>query len=313
MQLQKLGEQSVADPFPPSNPLFFTAASPTVDTVDSFLRTAWGFDTNRIWRVAAILKTPASGVSKVVVYVSEKTPNAKLQTTAFFVLPDGKHAVADGVVSFGATPYADLRKSLQEHATGPTRGAASKDLMLVEFTDLQCPHCKEAQGTMDQLAKDFPNAHIVYENFPLTAIHPSAFLAAAYGTCVAQQNNEAFLTYAQAVFDTQAMLTQEDTPKTLQAAVTKAGLNPAAIDACANKQETKDKVNASIKLAQDAGIESTPTLAVNGRLLPVAGVPYETIKTIIEYQARLDGVSTGSTPIAVEPTLKPRTMPSQTK
>ncbi len=39
--------------------------------------------------------------------------------------------------------------------------------MLVEFADLQCPHCKEAQGTMDQLVKDFPNARVVFQSFPL--------------------------------------------------------------------------------------------------------------------------------------------------
>ena len=301
LQLQSLGQQTKADPFPPVNEKFFTASTPTVDTVNGFLKALWGYDPNRIWRVEAIQTTAAPNVSKVVVFVSDKTPNAKVQPTAFFVMPDGKHAVAgDAVVPFGVTPFADLRKTLQTRADGATRGVASKDLLLVEFADLQCPHCKEAQSTMEQLVKDFPNARVVYQSFPLVDLHPFAFKAAAYGYCVQKQKNDAFFVYAGAVFDGQAALTPETGDATLKGAVTKAGLDPAAIDACAATQATKDQVNASIKLATDAGVDQTPMLAVNGHMLPLTGIPYETLKNIISYQASLDGIhaSAPATPAA---------------
>lgn len=314
LQLQTLGQPApTKDPFPPVNPKFFTAASPTVATVDSFLRSLWGFDPNRIWRVAAIQPTLAPGVSKVTVFVAEKGANSKVQTSAFFVLPDGKHAIADGVVSFGAQPFAELRKTLQDRADGPARGAASKDLLLVEFSDLQCPHCKEAQVTMDNLVRDFPNARVVYQSFPLVDIHPAAFEAAAYGVCVAKQTNAAFFTYAQAVFDTQAMLTAEDTDKTLAAAVTKAGLDPVAVAACAKTEATKDAVNASLKLGVDAGVDQTPVLSVNGHMLPLTSIPYETLKQIVAYQAQADGVSTGAPAAAPVTGLQPRKAPSLDK
>lgn len=296
LHLNDLGQTPKADPFPPANPKYFTAATPTVDTVNAFLKTLWGYDTNRIWRVEAIQKTEAPGVSKVIVFVSDKSPNAKVQTTAFFVTPDGNHAIAgDGIVPFGATPFAELRKTMEARADGAARGAASKDLLLVEFADLECPHCKEAQGTMDQLVKDFPNARVVFQSFPLVQIHPFAFKAAAYGYCVQKQNNDAFFTYAAAVFDNQAALTPETADATLKNAVTKAGLDPAAIDACAATPAIKDQVNASVKLAEEIGVNQTPTLVVNGHLLPMSQVPYETLKKIVAYQAQLDGVSTGAT------------------
>jgi protein-disulfide isomerase len=299
LHLNDLGQGPKADPFPAANPKYFTAASPTVDTVNAFLKALWGYDSNRIWRVEAIQKTAAPGVSKVVVFISAKSPNAKVQTAAFFVTPDGNHVIAgDGVVSFGATPFAELRKMLEEHADGAARGAASKDLMLVEFADLECPHCKEAQSTMDQLVKDFPNARVVFQSFPLTQIHPFAFKGAAYGYCVQKHSDAAFFTYAAAVFDTQAGLTAETGDATLRNAVTKAGLDPAAIDACATTPAIKAQVEASVKLAEDAGVSQTPELAVNGHLLPITQVPYETLKKIISYQAQLDGVSTGATSAA---------------
>lgn len=295
LQLQNMGETPKTDPFPPVNPKFFTADSPSVDTVNAFLKSLWGYDPNRIWRVEAIQKTMAPGLSKVVVFVSDKTPGAKVQPTAFIVTPDGKHAIAgDAVIPFGATPFADLRKMLQDRADGATRGATGKELMLVEFADLQCPHCKEAQGTMDQLVKDFPNARMVFQSFPIVDLHPYAFKAAAYGYCVQKQKNDSYFVYSAAVFDAQGALTPETGDETLKNAVTKAGLDPAAVDSCAATPATKAQVDASIKLAQDAGVEQTPMLAVNGHLLPLSGVPYETLKKIITYQAALDGVNTGS-------------------
>ncbi len=301
LKLENLDPTTRADPFPPVNQKYFTATSPSVDTVNAFLKSLWGYDPNRIWRVEAIQTTAAPNMSKVVVFVSDKTPNAKVQPTAFFVTPDGKHAVAgDAVIPFGATPFAEVRSMMQTRADGATRGATGKDFMLVEFADLQCPHCKEAQQTMDQLAKDFPNARIVFQSFPLVDLHPFAFKAAAYGYCVQKQKNDAFFVYAGAVFDGQAALTPETGDATLKGAVTKAGLDPAAIDACAATQATKDQVNASIKLATDAGVDQTPMLAVNGHMLPLTGIPYETLKNIISYQASLDGIhaSAPATPAA---------------
>ncbi len=279
------------DPFPPPNAKNFTAAMPTVATVDAFLRQLWGYDANRIWRVEAIQTTQAPGVARVVVFVTDKGPNAKVQTSSFFVMPDGKHAVAgDGIVSFGATPFAEARQLLQGRADGPSRGAAGKQLMLVEFADMECPHCKEVQGTMDQLVKDFPNARVVYENFPLTEIHPFAFKAAVDGVCVAKLKPEAFWTYLQAVYDAQGGLTAESGDETLKNAVVKAGTDPAAVDLCAATPAAKDQVTASLKLGEEVGVDQTPMLAVNGHPLPLSAIPYETLKTMVAFQAAEDGV-----------------------
>jgi protein-disulfide isomerase len=292
-----------ADPLPAANPKFFTATSPTVETVNSFLRVVWGFDTNRLWRVMAIQPTAAPGVTKVTVFVTEKAADAKVQSATFFVTPDGKHAIGAGVgvVPFGAKPFADTREKLQQRANGASRGADSKDLELVEFADLQCPHCKEAQSTMDQIVKDFPKAHVVFQLFPLVDIHPSAFKAAAYGICVQKQGNDAFFKYAAGVFDTQDGLSPTTDDTILKAAVKRAGLDADAIAACADTQATKDAVNADIKLAEDIGVDQTPLLSINGRLISITETSYDGVKQMIQYQATLDGVDSGATAETLAP------------
>jgi protein-disulfide isomerase len=283
--------------FGPVNPKLFTATTPTVATVNAFLNQQWGYDTARVWQVAAILKTQADGVSKVVVAVGEKGQGSKISQTAFFVLPDGRHAIADTVIPFGAKPFEDARAILADRAAGPSHGAKSKELNIVEFADLECPHCKEAQPSMNQLLTDFPQAHIVFENYPLTSIHPYAFEAAAEGVCVRKEKgDDAFFTYTNAVFERQAALTPESVAQTLATAAAKAGADPQTAAACALTPAAKEEVDASTSLAQELGVESTPTLYVNGRPLPVSALPYDVLKKIVIFQAAEDGITLPNQP-----------------
>jgi protein-disulfide isomerase len=279
-------------PMPPVDPNNFTATTPTVDTVNSFLKASWGYDPARIWQVQAIQKTTVPGLSRVVVLVEEKGSGQQQPSPlSFFVLPDGKHLISDEVLPFGARPYEDYRTLLQKEANGPAQGATSKDLMLVEFADFQCPHCKEAQPIIDRLLKDFPNARYVYENYPLTQIHSEAQKASEYSVCVAKLGGDAaFFKYTNSVYANQTGLTPEGSAKTLDTAVTAAGQDPAKVAACAALPETKAAVAEQLRVGSDVGVNSTPTLFVNGRGLPFAGIPYETLKQIVSYQMQLDGV-----------------------
>lgn len=282
---------AAADPLPKADPQYFDAASPTLDTVNAFLHAVWGYDHDRVYRVMAIQKTTAPNVAKVVIFVTSRTPGAQVQTVQFFVTPDGKHAIADNVFDFGAKPFADNRVVMQQKADGPAHGAASKDLLLVEFADMQCPHCKVAQETMANIVRDFPTARVVYQNFPLTSIHPFAAKAAAYGNCVAKKSNDAFWIYLQDVFEHQEALNAEAGDQTLANAVTKAGQDPAAIAACAASPAEQKHVQDQTAFANSMGVNETPMLSINGHLVPLGGVSYEQIKQMITFQAQEDGVA----------------------
>lgn len=282
--------------FPPANPKSFTATSPSPQEVNSFLKQIWGYDPNRVWEVVGIQTTPVANLSRVTVLVGEQGVSHTPSPTVFFVTPDGQHAIAgSAVITFGAHPFAAVEQKLEARANGPYRGASSKNLMLVEFADLQCPDCKLAAPTMDKLATDFPNARIVFQVFPLTSIHPEAEKAAEYAVCVAQQKGNAdFFKFVQAVFDTQENL-KTDADGTLKAAATKAGADAAAVSTCAGTPAAADAVAASVKLGKDLDVNETPTLFVNGRPVPVTGVPYTTLKQIIAYGAQeATGAATAS-------------------
>jgi protein-disulfide isomerase len=283
-----------APTFPKPDPANFTATSPSKELVGAFLQATWGYDTDRMWQVQAIMKTPVEGISKVVVFVDDKTGKQKPAAVQFFTLPDGKHVIAGNeIVPFGEHPFATDRALLASRADGPYRGSAAKDLELVEFADFQCPHCKEVQANMDKLAVDFPKAHIVFQTLPLERIHPEAKTAAEYGYCVAKLGgSDAFFTFVGAVFEGQEGLTTRDgATMTLNSAATKAGLDPAKISTCVAEPATGAAVEASVKLADDLNIVQTPTLMVNGRQVPIGGVPYDILKKVVAFQAKEDGVA----------------------
>jgi protein-disulfide isomerase len=283
--------------FPEPSSANFTAVSPSRATVEAFLREAWGYDPDRVWQVWAIEKTPAPGISRVIVQVAQKNdPQHQIASATFLVTPDGKHLIATNLdmLPFGAHPYAETREILMQHANGPSRGATDKKFEIVEFADFECPHCKATQPIIARLLGDFPQAHFVFENLPLTSIHTEAFKAAAYSVCVAQQaGNAAFFKFADAVFENQQQLTPDSSDAALGDAATKVGLNAGKVGACSYTEAAKSAVNASINLAKDLNINETPMLFVNGRQIPVGEVanhqlPYEVLKEIVAYQFKLD-------------------------
>jgi protein-disulfide isomerase len=298
-------QQQTAPPAPSGSPTAFpappaenfTATSPSRAAVEAFLRKSWGYDSNRVYQVWAILKTPAPGISRVIVQVAQKNdPQHQIVSATFLVTPDGKHLIANDLtmLAFGDHPYAEARDILMQRANGPSRGAADKKSELVEFADFQCPHCKATQPIIDRLLADFPQAHFVFENFPLTSIHTEAYKAAAYSVCIAQQAGDAaFFKFVDNVFANQQELTADTSDAALGDAATKVGLDAAKIGACSYTQAAKNAVDASIQLGKDLNIDQTPILFINGRQIPIGEVaenqlPYETLKQIVEYQFKLD-------------------------
>ncbi len=222
---------------------------------------------------------------------------------SFHTLPDGKFLVAaDTLLPFGPKPFQAFREILQEGANGPSQGGTSKALEIVEFSDFECPHCKEAQPTIAKLLADYPSVHFVYQDFPLTQIHSEALKASTHGYCVAKAGgNEAFFKFSDALFENQAGLTGATADATLKDAETKAGQDPVKIAACATTPAAKDAISASLALGAKVGVNSTPTIFINGRGLPAVGIPYPMLQKIIEFQAQLDGVPLPPAPPAPAP------------
>jgi protein-disulfide isomerase len=155
--------------------------------------------------------------------------------------------------------------------------------MIVEFSDLQCPHCQKAAPVIDQLLALEPEAHFVFQNFPLPG-HNWAEKAAEYADCVGRASNDGVWKFIQKTFDDQANITEANADEKLKAIATASGANADETAACAVKPDTKAGIEASVALGRSVGVSGTPTLFVNGRNVPV-GAPVDLMKKIVDFEA----------------------------
>lgn len=255
---------------------------PSEEEVNGFLQAQVGWEPQTTWKIVSIKPSKAEGLAEVVVQISG--PQGQGGQT-FFVSADGKHAVFGDIVPFGKHPFEETRLELEKRAKGPSRGAATAPVTIVEFSDLQCPHCKEAAPTVEKLLSENPSVHFIFQNFPLP-MHNWALKGAAYADCVGKASNEAFWKFINSVYAAQADITAENADQKLTGLADQAGVKGADIAACSTLPETQTRVENSIALGKSVDVTATPTLFINGRPVGVSGNNYEVLKQLVEFDAK---------------------------
>lgn len=255
---------------------------PSEETVNSFMQQMFGYDPSMTWKVGDIKPSKAEGLAEVPVTLS--SPQGS-QLVTLYVTPDGKHALVGEVMPFGAHPFVETRQTLEKGVNGPARGPANSPVTIVEFSDLQCPHCKEAQPTIEKLLASEPNAHFVFQSFPLPS-HNWAAKAAAYSDCVGRASNDAFWKFVQKTYDVQQDITEANADEKLTAIANDSGVKGPDIATCAAKPETNARVEHSIALGKSVDVTGTPTVFVNGYKIRNLGMPPEALKNLVDFEAK---------------------------
>ncbi len=258
------------------------AKLPDQSTVLAFYNRMFGFEQNLNFKVADIRWSDVPGIAEVTAIAN--TPQGQ-QVAKLFVMPDGKHAISGDMVPFGADPYAENREKLKQ-AFGPTRGSAVPEVTIVEFADLECPACKSAQPIVNRLLNDEPTVRLIFQSFPLAQLHPWAMEAASYLDCIYRTDNQDAVTFLESIYDHQADITKENADQKLKEFTQQAKADPAKVSACAAAPATRERIEKGIDLGRALQITGTPTLFVNGRPIGnVGGIPYETLKALVEFEA----------------------------
>jgi len=253
---------------------------PSEETVNAFMKQMFGYDPQVSWNVSEIRPASAQGLAEVSVVITDSQGS---RMNKFYVTADGKHAVTGEIIPFGSNPFEEDRAKLDKGVNGPSKGPKDAPVIVVEFSDMQCPHCKEAAPNVEKLIEEEPNTRFIFQNFPLPA-HNWAERAAEYVDCVGRTSNDAVWKFIQKTFDRQNNITQSNADEQLKTIASDSGVNPDEIAACADKPETRNRVQASLALGKAVGVTGTPALFINGRMVS-AGAPVDALKKIVEFQA----------------------------
>lgn len=254
-------------------------ALPSRNEIDAALQRSFGYDPAISWNILDIRQSPIPGVADVLVSMNKQNP------VQVFVSADGQNAIIGELIPFGPNPFAPARAKLKD-ATGPSRGPAKGVIDIVEFSDLECPHCKVAQPILEKLAGDFPQARYIFQQFPLPAsLHPWAMKAAQYADCAGRQNSAAFWKYIDSIFENQggiALVTADDKLRQLAG---EAGLDANKLAACVATPETDARVKQSLDLGKSLEVNETPTVFINGRRVKgIGSIPYEQLKGLVQFE-----------------------------
>ena len=149
-------------------------------------------------------------------------------------------------------------------AEGPALGPDDAPVTIVEFSDYQCPFCKRAEPTLQQVAQRYPEkVRIVYRHFPLDSIHPLARPAAEAAACADEQGK--FWEFHELVWEATPDLEAEK----LSEMAEKIGLDTEAFGTCVGERRFRELVQNDLAAGQAAGVNGTPAFFVNG--IPLSG------------------------------------------
>ena len=157
-------------------------------------------------------------------------------------------------------------------ADSPSTGSLSEKIILLEFSDFQCPYCEKAYETV----KEFMDKHgdevtLVYKHFPLFTIHPQA-LPAAKASWAAQQQGK-FWDYYDALFEQQDNLGEDFYIELAE----DLDLDMEQFERDRNSRNVDLAIEKDMELAQEIGIQGTPLFIFNGQVFSGA-IPLSTLE-----------------------------------
>ena len=202
----------------------------------------------------------------------------------FYVSADGQKIVQGTVYDIAKNPFADTIAKLKTEFE-PSLGTPGAPVVLVLFSDFQCPYCKEEAKVLRQnLLKDYPTqVRLYFKDFPLDPIHPWARPASIAGRCVFRQNAPAFWDYHDWIFEKQNETTPQNVREKALEWVKGKGLDGEQFATCFDGKATEKDINRSSANAREVGVNQTPVLFVNGRRLN-GGADWNTLKAIIDFE-----------------------------
>ena len=158
----------------------------------------------------------------------------------------------------------------------PAKGPADAPVTIVEFSDFQCPFCKQVVPTLAQITQKYgTQVRLVFRQFPLTSIHPFAQKAAEAALCANEQGK--FWEMHDAMFGDQTKL---EVPA-LKVTAANLGVDKAKFDECLDSGRFAQRIKDDERAGSLVGVSGTPAIFINGRSFSGAQ-PFDALASAID-------------------------------
>jgi protein-disulfide isomerase len=182
------------------------------------------------------------------------------------------------------------------------KGDPNAPITVLEFADYQCPACgqfaREHAPMIVAGYVDTGKVNFAFYDFPLTQIHPHAFLAARAGRCADDQDG--FWEFQDIMFRNQRDWSSQASPSgSFGDYAEEIGLDRGEFRTCLNSDRHADVITANMELARQLRIQGTPTVIINagdGRATRLPSFDFGTISRALD--EALAAQAAGSAPAA---------------
>ena len=163
-----------------------------------------------------------------------------------------------------------------DDGVSPLKGAANPVVTIVEFSDFECPFCKQVQSVLRQIVASYGReVRLVFKHLPLEG-HRNSLPAARAAYCAAEQDR--FWQFHDALFAAGNL-----SPPVFEQVAAELGLGLPKFQECVAAERSRTAVSKDIEAARLLRLESTPSFVVNGRVIKGA-LSFADFQKVIEQE-----------------------------
>lgn len=204
---------------------------------------------------------------------------------AAVVYDTGKNSANPSGESNQLNPPVNPQVSLELNSGDVILGDASAPVTIIEYGDFQCPFCGKFFSETESLIKEnyvrAGKVKFIYRHFAF--LGPESTAAAEAVECAKEQKK--FWEYHDALYNAEILDGQERNenlnPDLFQSIAAKLNMNSTSFSLCLNSHRYVEKVKQDYAGGLAAGVNSTPTIFINGTKIAGA-MPYANFKALID-------------------------------
>lgn len=184
-----------------------------------------------------------------------------------WVTPDGNWMLIGIFLPVDGDPRKE-RMTRIDFSGSPTRGPASAPVTIVEFSDFQCPRCRDRSIDVEKaLEKWKGKVRFIHVDHPIWQIHDWTVAAAAGGRCMEKLVPGSYWAYRSAVFGIQPDIRKDKLDAQIGPIASSLGADLPSWIHCRSEGSILGRLGKELNDSYRLGIQSTPTLLVNGALI----------------------------------------------